>query len=130
MFMAAMGRYPHFKRADRVGDLIQREISQMLIRGVKDPRISRLTITRVALSDDLRLAKVYFSVLGGEEDRERNLQGLNSAKGFIKREVGKRIHLRYVPDIIFKFDPSLEYADHINRLIKQLQRDDTAREPK
>ena len=104
--------------------MIQREISEMLIRGIKDPRISMVTITRVSVSDDLKVAKVYFSVMGGEEDRERSLRGLNSAKGFMKREVGKRIRLRYVPDIIFKFDPSLEQADHINRLIKELHREE------
>lgn len=124
IFIVAMGRKLQFKRAERVGDLIKREISEMLIRGIKDPRISMVTITRVNISDDLRVAKVYFSVMGGDEDRKRNLQGLNSAKGFIKREVGKRIHLRYVPDIIFKFDPSLEYAEHINRMIKELHREE------
>lgn len=122
--MVAMGRRLHFKRAERVGDLIHREISEMLIRGIKDPRIGLVTITRVRISDDLKVAKVYFSVMGGEADRERSLQGLNSAKGFIKREVGKRVHLRYVPDIVFRFDPSLEYADHINRLIRELHREE------
>lgn len=123
-----MGRNLHFKRAERVADLIKREISEMLIRGIKDPRIGLVTITRVSLSDDLRVAKVYFSVLGEEEDRQRNLRGLNSAKGFIKREMGKRIHLRYMPEIIFKFDPSLEYADHINRLIKEIGSEEKTRE--
>jgi len=123
-----MGRNLHFKRAERVADLIKREISEMLIRGIKDPRIGLVTITRVSLSDDLKVAKVYFSVLGEEEDRQRNLRGLNSAKGFIKREMGKRIHLRYMPEIIFKFDPSLEYADHINRLIKEIGLEEKTRE--
>jgi ribosome-binding factor A len=123
IFMVVMGRNLHFKRAERVGDLIRREISEMLIHGIKDPRISLVTITRVRLSDDLKVARIFFSVMGNEEDRQRTLQGLNSAKGFIKREVGKRIHLRYVPDIVFKFDPSLEYADHIDRVIKDLHRE-------
>ncbi len=123
-----MGRNLHFKRAERVADLIKREISEMLIRGIKDPRIGLVTVTRVSLSDDLRVAKVYFSVLGEEEDRQRNLRGLNSAKGFIKREMGKRIHLRYMPEIIFKFDPSLEYADHINRLMKEIGLEKKTRE--
>lgn len=96
----------------------------MLIRGIKDPRINLVTITRVSLSDDLKVAKVFFSVMGSEEERQRNLQGLNSAKGFIKREVGRRMHLRYVPEIVFKFDPSLEYADHIDRVIKELHREE------
>jgi ribosome-binding factor A len=58
--------------------------------------------------------------MGTAEDRERSLQGLNSAKGYIKREVGKRLSLRYVPDIVFRFDQSVEYADHIDRLFKDL----------
>lgn len=119
-----MGRELHFKRAQRVGDLIKREISQMLIRGIKDPRIGLVTITRVSLTDDLRLAKVYFSVIGGEDDRQRNLEGLNSARGFIKREVGRRIHLRHVPEIVFNYDPSLDYADHIDRLMRELEQEE------
>ena len=113
-----------FKRAERVGDLIKREICRMLISGIKDPRVGQVTITRVSVSDDLRLARVYFSVMGGEEERLRNLQGLNSARGFVKRELGRCVHLRYTPDIVFKYDPSLDYADHINRLIKELHQDE------
>jgi ribosome-binding factor A len=124
----AMGKRLDFKRAERVGDLIKREISEMLIRGIKDPRIGLATITKVTISDDLRAAKVYFSVMGGEADRERTRQGLVSATGFIKREVGKRIRLRYVPEIVFEFDPSLEYVDHINRLIQELHEQEEARE--
>lgn len=118
--MVEMGRNIHFRRAERVGDLIRREISQMLIRGIKDPRVREVTITRVNLSDDLRLAKVFFSVMGSEDERDRTMEGLNSAKGFIKREMGKRIHLRYMPEIVFKFDSSVEYADHIDRLLRKL----------
>ena len=124
----AMGKRLDFKRAERVGDLIKREISEMLIRGIKDPRIGLATITKVTISDDLRVAKVYFSIVGGEADRERARRGLVSATGFIKREVGKRIRLRYVPEIVFEFDPSLEYADHINRLIQELHEQEEARE--
>jgi ribosome-binding factor A len=123
-----MGRRLDFKRADRVGDVIKREISEMLIRGIKDPRIGLVTITKVTISDDLRAAKVHFSVMGGEADRERTRRGLISATGFIKREVGKRLHLRYVPEITFEFDPSIEYADRINRLIRELHEKEEARE--
>jgi len=121
MCMIIMGRRLFFKRADRVGDAIRREISEMLIRGIKDPRVASVTITRVHISDDLRAARVYFSVMGSETDRRESLEGLNSAKGYIKREMGRRIHLRYVPDLVFEYDPSVEYADHINRLIQDLQ---------
>ena len=124
MCMIIMGRRLFFKRADRVGDAIRREISEMLIRGIKDPRVASVTITRVHISDDLRAARVYFSVMGGETDRRESLEGLNSAKGYIKREMGRRIHLRYVPELVFEYDPSVEYADHINRLIQDLQHEE------
>jgi len=124
MCMIIMGRRLFFKRADRVGDAIRREISEMLIRGIKDPRVASVTITRVHISDDLRVARVYFSVMGSETDRRESLEGLNSAKGYIKREMGRRIHLRYVPDLVFEYDPSVEYADHINRLIQHLQHEE------
>jgi len=124
MCMIIMGRRLFFKRADRVGDAIRREISEMLIRGIKDPRVASVTITRVHISDDLRAARVYFSVMGSETDRRESLEGLNSAKGYIKREMGRRIHLRYVPDLVFEYDPSVEYADHINRLIQDLQHEE------
>jgi len=114
------------RRSEKVAGVVHREISDMLVRGIKDPRIGLVTITRVRVSDDLRVAKVYFSVLGSEEDRKRNLEGLNSARGFIQKEVGKRVHLRYVPEITFRFDPSLEYADHIDHLIRDLHREEEA----
>jgi ribosome-binding factor A len=119
--MAVMGKKLFFKRSDRVGDMIRREVSEMLIRGIKDPRVVSVTITKVRVSDDLRVAKVYFSVMGGEDNREQSLAGLNSAKGYIKREMGRRIHLRYMPELAFEYDSSIEYADRINRLIRDLQ---------
>jgi ribosome-binding factor A len=109
------------KRSEKVGDLIQREISLMLVRTVKDPRIGFVTITRVEVSDDCRSAKVYFSVAGTLEERERSMEGLNSAKGYVRRELGRRISLRYTPEIMFQFDPSIEYAIHIGEVIEQLK---------
>ena len=111
------------KRSEKVADLIQREISLMLIRTVKDPRIGFITITRVEVSADCRMAKVYFSIAGTLEEREKSLEGLNSAKGYVRRELGRRIMLRYTPDIMFQFDPSIEYAIHIGEVIEQLRQD-------
>ena len=111
------------KRSEKVADLIQREISHMLVRTVKDPRIGFVTITRVEVSDDCRSAKVYFSVAGTLEERERSMEGLDSAKGYVRRELGRRIRLRYTPDIMFQFDPSIEYAIHIGEVIEQLKQD-------
>jgi len=110
------------KRSEKVADLIQKEISLMLVKSVKDPRIGFVTITKVTVSDDCRVAKVYFSVAGTPAERERSVKGLDSAKGFVRKELGRRIRLRYTPEIIFQFDPSVEYAIHVEELIQSLHR--------
>ena len=112
------------KRSDKVADLIQKEISEMLVKTVKDPRIGFVTITRVAVSEDCRSAKVYFSVAGTPEERERSMKGLDSAKGYVRKELGRRIRLRYTPEVIFKFDPSIEYAIHIGEVIRKLKKEE------
>jgi len=108
------------KRSEKVADLIQREISQMVVQSLKDPRIGFVTITKVTVSDDCRVAKVYFSVAGSLSERERSMKGLESARGFVRKKLGHRIRLRYTPEIIFKFDPSVEYAIHMEELIQSL----------
>lgn len=109
------------KRSEKVADLIQKEISEMLVKTIKDPRIGFVTITRVTVSEDYRSAKVYFSVLGTREERERSMEGLKSAKGYVRKELGRRIRLRYTPEIIFRFDPSIEYAIHIEEVMRHLK---------
>jgi ribosome-binding factor A len=108
------------KRSEKVGDLIQKEISQMLLKSIKDPRIGFVTITRVTVSEDCRFAKVFFSVAGTQAQRESSMKGLDSAKGYVRRELGRRIRLRYTPDIMFQFDPSIEYAIHVEELIQSI----------
>ena len=110
-----------FKRSEKVGDQIREEISQILLRELKDPRIGFVTITTVAVSDDLRTAKVYYSVFGGEQDKEESYKGLESAKGYIKRELGRRMRLKYMPEIIFMFDDSFEYGEHIEELLRDVK---------
>ena len=111
------------KRSEKVADLIRKEVSQMLVKTVKDPRIGFVTITRVMVTEDCRLAKVYFSVAGTPEEKKQSMQGLDSAKGYIQRELGRRISLRYTPKIMFQFDPSIEYAIHIEEIFHQLQKE-------
>ncbi|MCJ7784059.1 MAG: 30S ribosome-binding factor RbfA [Desulfobacterales bacterium] len=111
------------KRSEKVADLIQKEISQMLVKSIKDPRIGFVTITRVNVSEDCRLAKVYFSVAGTLEERESSVKGLDSAKGYVRKELGRRIRLRYTPEIIFQFDPSIEYSIHMEELIQSIHRE-------
>jgi ribosome-binding factor A len=108
------------KRSEKVADLIQKEISEMLVKSLKDPRIGFVTITRVEVSDDCRFAKIYFSVMGSLTEREKSSRGLDNAKGYIRRELGRRMGLRYTPDIKFQFDPSIEYAIHIGEVIEHL----------
>jgi ribosome-binding factor A len=115
------GRMTERKRSAKVADLIRKEISEILLRSIKDPRIGFVTVTRVKVSDDCRSARVYFSVVGSEEERKRSLEGLDSAKGFLRKELGRRVSLRYTPDLIFQFDPSIEYAIHMEEVFHHLR---------
>jgi len=96
----------------------------MLLRKLKDPRIGFVTITRVAVSEDCRLAKIYFSVTGTPAEREKSIEGLNSAKGYVRRELGRWMKLKYTPEITFQFDPSIEYAIHIGEVIEHLRQEE------
>lgn len=113
-----------YKRSDRVSDLLKQEIAQMLLREIKDPRIGFVTITGVEVSDDLRSARVFFSIVGSNKEVEETTKGLESASGFIKKKLGKRLRLRRIPNIVFKFDGSLEYGSHINGILKDLHHAD------
>lgn len=104
-----------------MGDRIKEEVSDLLLRRVKDPRIGFLTITDVEVTNNLRLAKVYYSVMGSEEDRRRAAEGLASALGFIKRELGARLHLKYMPDVVFCYDPSLEHGERIEQILRDIR---------
>jgi ribosome-binding factor A len=109
-------------RAQRVGDQILKVIAPFLLQKVKDPRVEGVTLTGVRLSKDLRVAKVYFSVLGEDKDIKNATDGLESAKGFIKRELGSRLDLRVMPDIQFLHDESFATGLRIERLLEGLRR--------
>jgi ribosome-binding factor A len=111
-------------RASRVGDMILKEVADLLMRKVRDPRVKGITITGAFVSKDLRHAKVYFSVIGEERDIRMAQTGLDSAKGFIKREIGLRMDLKYVPDILFKHDPSLEKGSQMEKLLQKIKEDE------
>ena len=115
-------------RQGRMGEEIRKIISDLLFKGLKDPRLSAMiSITAVEVTSDGSYATVYVSVLGMNSDPEKaaaqqqdTLDALNSAKGFIRKEIGRQIKLRHVPDLIFKIDKSLEYGRHIDELISTL----------
>ncbi len=113
-----------FKRADRVADLIKQEISNILRREVGDPRIANITVTDVKLTDDLRSARIYFVELGKDSLSADVEKGLSKAKGFLKRELGKRLQLRYIPELAFFYDPSFEYGSRIEKLLKEVRKDE------
>jgi len=109
-----------FKRADRVGDQIRAELADILHRKLKDPRVGFVTLTEVRLSDDLRHARVYVSVMGDGPAKAETMKGLKSASHFIRSELGKRIKLRCTPELAFYLDESIEKGaemiDKINAL--------------
>jgi ribosome-binding factor A len=105
-------------RPERVAEAVRETIADLLLREIKDPRIGMVTLTAVRLSDDLRHAKIYFSCVGDIAGRTRSLNGLRSAAGFIKRQLTRRLALRYAPEITFVFDPTLEASEHLAGLLK------------
>jgi ribosome-binding factor A len=109
-----------YKRSERLGELILAEISDLIAREIKDPRIGFVTFTRAEVSDDLRHAKVFASILGSEPEKARTLQGLSSAAGYIRRHLGRALHLRYTPEITFLIDESLAHGAKIAQLLRQL----------
>ena len=108
-------------RIEKLQELIKQEMSKMLLTDLKDPRIGFVTVTDVEMTGDLRAAKIYVSVMGGEEQVKSSFEGLQSALGFIRREIGQRIRLRFTPEISFAPDTSLDYGDHIQKLLLQVE---------
>ena len=108
-----------YNRTRRIGEEIRKIVSTMLINGIKDPRInSMVSVTDVEVTSDLSYAYIYVSILGGDE--ESTLDGLKSACGYIRREVGKNIKIRHTPEIIFKIDDSLLKGMYMDELIKKV----------
>ena len=113
-------------RIEKLQELIKQEMSKMLLTDLKDPRIGFVTVTDVEMTGDLREAKIYVSVMGGAEQVKSSLEGLNSALGFVRREIGQRIRLRFTPEISFALDTSLDYGDQIQKLLLQVEGDKNA----
>lgn len=108
-----------FKRATRVAELLKQEISQIIAQDIKDPLVGMATVTRVKLTDDLRFARVYISVVGDANVRENSVKGLERANGFIRTELRKRTDLRMTPELRFVLDNSADYAMNIESLLKK-----------
>ncbi|MDZ7261890.1 MAG: 30S ribosome-binding factor RbfA [candidate division KSB1 bacterium] len=109
------------RRSLRVAELLKKEISHIIFTEIKDPRIGFITITRVTVSPDLKIARIYLSVIGDQTKREKCLQGLEKAKAFIRSELAPRTGLRYVPEIKFFYDDTFDYIENIDHLLKKVQ---------
>lgn len=109
-----------YKRSEKVAEAIHEMVSELLIKGLKDPRIGFVTITGVKVTDDLHLATIFFTVIGSEEERRATEKGLNSARGYIRKEMGRNLRMRYIPDIVFKYDESVEYGSRIESLLREI----------
>lgn len=109
-----------YQRKNRVGDLIKREIAHIIQCELKDPGIGFVTISAVEVSADLKHAKIFYTVLGDEDSKSKSACALKRASGFIQREIGRRLRLKYTPEIFFQFDGSVEYGAHIEELIQKI----------
>jgi ribosome-binding factor A len=110
-----------YSRAERVSGLIQQALSDILLKGVKDPRLEMATITHVKMTKDLRIARIYFSAPGGPEKIEAAQLGFNSALGFVKASLARRLGLRYMPALEFYYDESFDYGAHIENLLDSIR---------
>lgn len=109
-------------RLGRINEEIKKEISNIVRNEINDPRLTAMiSVTRVEVTNDLRYAKVFISVFGNDESKNESIKALKSSLGFIRREVGHRVKLRYTPEIILELDKSLEYGMHINDLLSNLK---------
>ena len=109
-----------FKRSQRIQELLHEEISKLVQSGLKDPRIGFTTITKVEVSDNLKHAKIFFSVMGTEQEKTDTLDGLINAKGFIRNTLGKNLYLRYLPELDFRRDDNADHVEKISRILNGL----------
>lgn len=110
-------------RLERLKGQFKEEVSDIL-RNMKDPRIGFVSITSLEVSGDHRHVKAFVSILGNEEEQQATMKALENATGFIRSEMGRRIQLRHTPEIIFRLDDSIEHGAHINKLLKDIERNE------
>lgn len=118
-----------FPRARRVGELLQRELAQLIQEELKDPRVRLVTVSHVGVSADLRQAKVYVTILAEDKDIQEQLKILNKAAGFLQHGLSQRIKLRVVPRLQFIYDDSIERGRHLSALIDKAVREKPKSEP-
>jgi len=115
------------RRIRRVADQIKTEMAWLIDHKLKDPQLGFVTLTRVKLTSDLKLASLYFSILGKDIDKKKSTEILNRASHFLRRELCLKIKMKYIPDLRFFYDDSLEYSEHIQILFKKIHEDENNR---
>jgi ribosome-binding factor A len=112
-------------RLNSINSEMKKELSDIIRNEIKDPRVSDMvSVVAVNVTPDLRFAKIHISVLGSEQEKENTLKGLNSAAGYVRKEVGDRMKLRHVPEMHFELDKSIEHGAHIMKILKDLNTND------
>ena len=109
-----------FKRAYRVGGQVQKELSDLLLKEIMDPRLDSVTIMRVNMTDDLRSARIYFSVADGEKRKAGAIAGFKSASTYLRRKLSRRLELKYMPELQFVYDEAFERAARIDTVLKSM----------
>lgn len=109
------------KRTERVGHLIQMELSQIILRRVKDPRLKNVTITHVGIAPDIKSARVFFSLLGDDNARMEAKAAFEKAAGFLQREIGRALELRYTPKLTFAIDDTIDRTLEVDDVLKTLE---------
>jgi ribosome-binding factor A len=107
------------RRNERLAEEIREEAARIIASELKDPRIGFVTVTRVELTADLRLARIHVGVLGGEADRARTMSGLTASAGFLRRELGRRLRVRHTPEVQFRYDTGLDATDRVAQLLAE-----------
>jgi ribosome-binding factor A len=115
------------RRTRQVGEMLREELSEIIRREVKDPRIGFMSITAVEVPPDLRSARVYVSVLGTDEERDKTLEALRSAAGYIRHILKPRLRMRQIPELEFRDDRSMEYAQQISSALREIRAADAVR---
>jgi len=109
-----------YSRAERVADQIRMEVADILMRKIKDPRVRSVTVTDVELTNDLRIARVFVTALGDDAETKEVFAGLSKASGFVRSELGRRLALRYLPEVVFVKDVSGPRGDRVLQLLEEL----------